>query len=231
VAVTSTSDASVKLYAGNGNLINSIKLSAKAYPASLTFDKNGNLYIGDLAREAIYKASAFGGSLPSKMKIKGKIKPLSLTFSSKGLLVFDARTQTVKVIGNNLEITDFIKDKDIKPRYANGLFSDKKGVYVSDSNNRKVLRFDIGGRYHGTLKSFSLPRGLAVDAVNRMHVVDTFAHTVKVFNSSGKFLFNYGKEGSSKGQLYYPNSLAIDSAKGKIYVADKGNNRLQVWSW
>ena len=39
-----------------------------------------------------------------------------------------------------------------------------------------------------------------------------------------------GGEGVADGQFEYPNSVAID-ARGRVYVADTFNDRVQVWSY
>ena len=232
VAVTSSADARVKLYNLDGSLFKQVKLpNPEAYPASLAFDTGGTLFIGDLADRAVYKSSVLNGSDSlEKLKIKA-IQPLALAVSGDDLLVFDGKSQRLMKIGDDLKPVNVVKDKGIKIGYANGIYFDNRKLYLSDSTGRRVLRFSAAGTYTGTLKDFSLPRGLAVDGLQRLHVVDTFSHAVKVFSESGKFLFKYGKEGNKRGQFYFPNSLAIDSSKGKIFIADKGNNRVQVWGW
>jgi sugar lactone lactonase YvrE len=39
-----------------------------------------------------------------------------------------------------------------------------------------------------------------------------------------------GGEGVSDGLFEYPNSVAID-ARGRVYVADTFNDRVQIWSY
>ena len=47
-------------------------------------------------------------------------------------------------------------------------------------------------------------------------------------DKNGRFLKTFGGTGSEPGQLNKPASIAID-AKGDLYVADKGNKRIQVF--
>ena len=44
----------------------------------------------------------------------------------------------------------------------------------------------------------------------------------------GKWMKTWGERGSGQGQLNTPHSIAADS-KGNIYVADRGNRRIQVF--
>ena len=37
-------------------------------------------------------------------------------------------------------------------------------------------------------------------------------------------------EGIGNGTFQYPNGIAVDG-RGRIYVADSGNDRVQVWSY
>lgn len=231
IAVASSDEGAVKIYSSDGKLMKSIKIAAGAYPSSLAFSDNGTLYIGDLANKMIYKSNVLLNPKPEKLKLKKSVRPQALGILNDKLFVFDGVTQKLKLIDNSLKAVDFIKDKSFRLSYANGVYGAGDKLYVSDSNGRRVLKLDSDGGYLGTLKNFSLPRGIAVDSLNRLHVVDTFAHTVKVFGPDGNFLFNYGSEGNAEDQLYFPNGLAINSVKGKIYITDKGNNRLQVWSW
>ena len=48
------------------------------------------------------------------------------------------------------------------------------------------------------------------------------------FDKTGKFLMQYGKKGTAlEGEFDQPHGLAFDS-KGRLFVADRGNNRIQV---
>ena len=49
------------------------------------------------------------------------------------------------------------------------------------------------------------------------------------FDASGKFIQQWGKAGKAAGEFSNPHALAID-AQGRLFVADRGNNRLQIFS-
>jgi sugar lactone lactonase YvrE len=48
------------------------------------------------------------------------------------------------------------------------------------------------------------------------------------FDRSGKFLKEWGRKGAAPGEFDQPHSLAFDS-KGRLFVADRSKNRLQVF--
>ncbi len=48
------------------------------------------------------------------------------------------------------------------------------------------------------------------------------------FSSTGKFLLEWGRKGSGPGEFDTPHGLAL-GPQGKLYVADRGNARVQVF--
>ncbi|MFN2185467.1 MAG: 6-bladed beta-propeller, partial [Anaerolineae bacterium] len=112
-------------------------------------------------------------------------------------------------------------------------------IYVTDGNNGRVSVWDgLGGFLfnfaHGVGESaLSLPRGAAMDGRDRLHVVDAVQQSVKVYDVSGEepsFLFAFGDWGTEDGEFNYPVDIALDGT-GRLYIADRENNRIQVWSY
>ena len=54
---------------------------------------------------------------------------------------------------------------------------------------------------------------------------------VRMFTSDNipEYGATFGQFGDQEGDMYYPNGIAVDD-KGRIYVADTKNNRLEVWT-
>jgi sugar lactone lactonase YvrE len=59
------------------------------------------------------------------------------------------------------------------------------------------------------------------------HNNTTPSHRVVRFDRGGKYLGSFGLRGSGPGQFIQPHALALDS-RGRLFVADRGNNRVQV---
>jgi streptogramin lyase len=59
------------------------------------------------------------------------------------------------------------------------------------------------------------------------HGGNSNARIVK-YDRTGKFIREWGTRGTGRGQLDAPHALAMDS-KGRLFVADRGNNRLQIF--
>ncbi|MBL7185777.1 MAG: NHL repeat-containing protein [Phycisphaerae bacterium] len=76
---------------------------------------------------------------------------------------------------------------------------------------------------------FSMPSDAAVGRGGSLYVLDGVHHRVVVYDPAGQFLFKFGSRGSGTGQLLFP--LGITTAPdGKVYVADSGNHRFQIFT-
>ena len=120
-------------------------------------------------------------------------------------------------------------------------------VYVADTSNNQVQVFNCEGQFikdwgsRGNANGqFDAPAGIAVDVSRRVYVADTANNRVQVFRGidvdesgrryvSGEFLSKWGSKGSGDGEFSNPHAIAVDGS-GKVYVADTGNNRVQVFS-
>lgn len=123
--------------------------------------------------------------------------------------------------------------------YPNAVAIDAQGrMYVTDGNNGRLQIFDAqgqllyaSGRGAGAA-AITLPRGAKIDRQNRLYVVDTGGHTILTYDISNqlRFLFSFGTYGLGDGQFSYPNDIALDET-GRLYITDRVNNRVQVWSY
>ncbi len=102
-------------------------------------------------------------------------------------------------------------------------------VYVSDTTDRRIARYDYFGNYYGQLgaEALSAPAGLAVDASDNVWIADEGAHRIVVFDSTGRLLVSWDAEGPSPGAFRRPADIAVRD--GLVYVLDAGNCRVQVF--
>lgn len=75
----------------------------------------------------------------------------------------------------------------------------------------------------------SKPVETAVGPKSNIYIADTFNHRVMVFSSNGRFIKKFGKKGKGKKQLYFPNSIAVDS-RGVTYVAVSQLDKVVMFS-
>ena len=171
-------------------------------PLGVWFDAAGNLFVADV------------GASPAVVR------------------QFDAAGQQVRTFG-----------EDAGMSFPNGVATDEAGnVYVTDSNNGRLLAFSPDGTLVAQIGrgsgegNLGLPRGVAVDGQGRVYVVDTSGQSVFVYatyqegSSRLEYLGSFGTQGVSNGAFAYPNGIAVDG-RGRLYVADSANNRVQLWSY
>ncbi len=119
-------------------------------------------------------------------------------------------------------------------RAPQGVALDAAGnVYVADTGNNRVLRFEAGVPGTGEILLFggevNAPQGLAIDAMFNLYVADTGNDRVlKIPNANqptpGATVI-VARIGSSANQVRQPQGVAVDN-EGTLYVADTGNDRV-----
>ncbi len=117
-------------------------------------------------------------------------------------------------------------------------------IYVADSGNHRIQKFDAEGNHLLTWGSqgnapgqFNEPWGLAVNEEGHVFVADTWNHRVQVFDGDGAFLNQWGTHADvggsvdpgTAGRFWGPRAIAIDG-QGHVLVTDTGNKRVQVFT-
>jgi hypothetical protein len=78
-------------------------------------------------------------------------------------------------------------------------------------------------------QQFRQPTDVTWNAQGDIFISDGYVNArVAKFDKNGDWVKSWGEPGSGPGQLNTPHSIAAD-AKGNIYVADRGNGRIQVF--
>jgi DNA-binding beta-propeller fold protein YncE len=113
-------------------------------------------------------------------------------------------------------------------------------VYVSDTWNHRVQKFDASGKFITMWGSFGQssdanqnvlygPRGISVDASGRVYLADTGNKRIVVFDGDGNLVTQIGSEGFEVGKFSEPVDVTLD-AQGNVYVTDTWNQRVQVFN-
>ncbi len=77
---------------------------------------------------------------------------------------------------------------------------------------------------------FHFPTNVALSPTGDIYVSDGYGNAcVHKFSPTGQLLFSWGGPGGGPGQFRVPHGLAVDR-EGKVYVADRENSRLQIFS-
>jgi peptidylamidoglycolate lyase len=135
--------------------------------------------------------------------------------------------------------TGSVRDRFGQARFAipHGLHADKDGnLWVTDVGLHKVWKLspagevliELGTGSPGTdMRSFNQPTDVWVAADGSVFISDGYGNSrVVKLSPSGQFVKTWGTPGAGPGQFRTPHSITGDS-QGRIYVADRGNSRVQ----
>ncbi len=101
-------------------------------------------------------------------------------------------------------------------------------LYVADSGARRVAVLATrGGALLAEWPVEGRPAGIALGPDGKVYVADETGHRVRVYDSTGTHLADWGGFGRGLGQLDRPAGLAVGPKDGFLYVADSGNQRVQ----
>jgi hypothetical protein len=161
------------------------------------------------------------------------------------LLEFGPDGRYIREIGHNLYAWSF----------AHSVRVDKQdNVWVADKGSDMVIKFNPAGRVAmvfgrkqeasdegtGPLKHPSPPlppvngmfrqvTDMAWDAAGNTYVSDGYINSrVAKFDRDGNWITTWGEPGSGPSQFNTPHNIGVD-ATGNVYVADRGNRRVQVF--
>jgi DNA-binding beta-propeller fold protein YncE len=108
---------------------------------------------------------------------------------------------------------------------------DVKFVYVADSNNHRIQKFDSNGNFIKSWGSkgtgdgqFNAPVSVVVDSKGNIIVNERGNARVQKFDSEGNFLLKFGSEGSGDGQVSHVEHIAVDKYDN-IYVNDPQSDK------
>jgi hypothetical protein len=222
-----------------------LPVSAQTVP-QIAFDSVPNplklppdLYLGEVAGVAVNsKGHIFAFS-------RGNTTGPAYGAAAAQLLEFAPDGKFLREIGHNLYAWSF----------AHAVKIDKQdNIWVTDKGSDQVVKFDPQGRVvmvfgrkqeasdedTAPLKHpkpplppvdgmFRQVTDIAWDSDGNGYISDGYINSrVAKVSKDGEWLGSWGTPGSDQGQFITPHSIAVD-AKNNVYVADRGNRRIQVF--
>jgi DNA-binding beta-propeller fold protein YncE len=222
------------------------KLVDVGIPAGIALDAEEKLYVVDTATKTIL---VFG---PDHQRVHefadpALSRPTGIAIDKTNRRIYVVDTGSREAPEHNVKIYD-LQGKRLgalggKPGGDFGQFLyptyvtvDSSGnVYVSDTLNARVQKFDANGKHvytYGQMGTswgeFDKPKGVAIDGFGNLYVVDSGWSNVQIFNERGQILLFFGGRGPLPGMLKNPLSIAIDK-NNRIYVGDYLNHRVEVY--
>ena len=162
------------------------------------------------------------------------------TRTAHPLMIFDRDGNFLRSWGE-----DILKD-------AHGLCIDAQGnMFMVDRESQVAMKFtadgqkvfELGNRGHPSntgytdenrtvlraSEPFHHPTDVAISASGDFYVSDGYRNArVHKLSADGQLLFSWGEPGEGPGQFKLPHS--VWEAKGRVYVADRENHRLQIFT-
>jgi sugar lactone lactonase YvrE len=222
-----TTTGMITTAAGNGTVGFSgdggpASLAQLNYPAGVTADTNGNVFIADTRNNRIRKVTPRG----MITTIAGNGKP---GFGGDGGSASAAQLNAPSAVA-----------------------VDQAGnIFLSDTSNQRIRKIDSsgvimtiagtgdrgGGGDGGPATSAQItnPAGIAVDRAGNVFIADAGNNRIRIVTSDGNIntiagdgVYGFGGDGgpAAAAHLAYPNGVAIDGA-GNLLIADTDNQRIR----
>jgi len=109
---------------------------------------------------------------------------------------------------------------------------DAFNIYVSDTHNDRIQKFDREGSFlfsfgsHGKQRcNFMKPVGIA-SRREKIYIADLNNHRIQVFDTSGSYLYEFGSHGKVRCTFNHPFDVALQE-EGDVFVSDRNNHRIQ----
>jgi tripartite motif-containing protein 71 len=219
------------------------------FPEAVAVDTQGNVYVADQLSYVVQKFTAAGvfeaewGSYGAGPGQFGPIGGLA-TDAAGDVYVVDSSHDRIEKFDPGGEfltawgkrgsaLGDFAFGSSQNPSQppGGGIAVSGQHVYVADSGNDRIERFNLEGgeplawgTYGSGPGQFSYPRGVAANE-NEVIVSDDDNHRIEKFSPEGAFEAQAGSAGDGPGEFGFPYGVALDSA-GDVYVADDSNDRV-----
>ena len=158
------------------------------------------------------------------------------------IMEFDSRGHFLRAFGRGLFVFPhgiFVEESGhiwvTDAKAADGKTAGARGnaVFEFDPNGKLVRTIGQSGKGSATALTFHLPSAVLVAPDGDIFIADghdpgeRHARILKL-DHNGRVIKEWGENGSGPGQFDMPHALAMDS-RGRLFVADRGNNRIQIF--
>lgn len=243
------------LSAGNSDGTSGSGLSSLNYPTGVFLAIDNSLYLAECYNNRVLKfaegssiGSIVAGSSPSQLNCPTGI----YVDTSYHLYIADSSNYRIMLWQPNASSGIQIAGTGSAGSSLNsfnligGLYVDSQGnVYISDIFNHRVLRFSpnttdgvivagITGSNGFNTDQLNYPFGIYVDDINSyLYVADSVNHRIQRIHlgvsTNGTTVAGGNNPGSASNQLNNPYTVTVSKKTNGIYIADIGNNRIQLW--
>jgi YD repeat-containing protein len=168
-------------------------------------------------------------------------RPTSLAYDVNGQRLYVAETHAhrILILDRDANIIRSIGERG----KGNGQFNFPTHIAVADNRllvndtmNFRLQVFNLDGEYlnqfgeHGdSVGYFAQSKGVAVDQLSHVYVAESIFSRIQIYSMDGQFLMSIGRFGEGAGEFHLPAGIA--TLGNRIFVADSGNGRIQVFDY
>jgi DNA-binding beta-propeller fold protein YncE len=215
-------------------------------PTGVALDGDENLYVAEQELKGVSVFDRNGKKLrfitddsiqrPTGVAVDRKLKRLYVVDTGhtkstiQNVKIFDLQGKLIGQIGNEKGGNP---GEFLFPTYVT--VDGDSNVYVTDTLNSRVQKFDSSGKYLRSFGQrgngwgmFDKPKGVALDSFGNVYVADSGWSNVQIFNQQGQILLFFGGRGPIPGMLKNATAVAI-SPQNYIYVGDYINHRVEEY--
>jgi len=240
VAVADSGNGRIVLYVATDGILRAtanLTSSQVPYPIAVALSGDGDVLALDgrsrrIAR--LTRAGEFVGFLSPKDPGVGDVVPRSLALGPAGdVYVLDVGRDRIVALADDGTVT-----RTISYATGGGFLSDltvaaNGDVYAVDSVARRLYAARAGEDTLGAItevltEDVDFPTAIAIDEANRLFVIDEHGSGVVFFGPDGSFRGRQLTMGWKEGFLRYPSDTCVDGS-GRLFVAERGNDRVQVF--
>ena len=106
----------------------------------------------------------------------------------------------------------------------------EKGLWDGVQSIMSEEDLTIGLEVGEESEMFGYIRTLTLDAKDNIYVADSYELNISVYNSEGKFLREFGREGQGPGELQTIDGMCWCPKDNNLYVVDRRNHRITRFS-
>jgi DNA-binding beta-propeller fold protein YncE len=172
--------------------------------------------------------------------------PIGWVYTQVAGVSVDARDRVYVLNRGEHPIIVYEKDGSFVRSWGEGMFKNAHGAYIDEKDHiycvdrdRHILwKFTTDGELLMTIgnvdveadgEPFNLPTDVALAPDGDIYVSDGYGNNrVHLFSPEGKLLLSWGEKGEGPGQFNLPHGIWVRD--GKVYVADRQNHRIQIFT-